>query len=156
MSSNENWNSNKKKTSDSTCNYFILTLSMEYTNLTLAKFYHIFQCSGHICMTKMDNFIRQPQKLKWPKNEYGLTLFSTWGGGTKSLLAPYRPDSSKNEWHTCQWSVNTILSITVTWKKNYETYYRSARVQVWSILKYLLTILNNFLCLSPSILLSLG
>jgi len=37
-------------------------------------------------------------------------------------------------------------------KKNYETYYRSARVQVWTISKYFLSISNNFLGLSLSIL----
>ena len=36
--------------------------------------------------------------------------------------------------------------------KNYETYYRSARVQVWTISKYFLSISNNFLGLSLSIL----
>ena len=40
------------------------------------------------------------------------------------------------------------------YNKNYETYYRSARVQVWTISKYLLT--NNFFSLSHSILLDLG
>ena len=40
--------------------------------------------------------------------------------------------------------------------KNYETYYRSARVQVLTISKYFLTISNNFLGLSHSILLYLG
>ena len=41
-------------------------------------------------------------------------------------------------------------------QKNYETHYRSARVQVWTISKYIWTILNNFLGLSCSILLYLG
>ena len=41
-------------------------------------------------------------------------------------------------------------------KKNYETYYRSARVQVLTISKYLLTKSNNFLGLYRSILVYLG
>ena len=41
-------------------------------------------------------------------------------------------------------------------ENNYETYFRRARVQVWTISKYFLTISNNFLSLSPSILLYLG
>ena len=40
--------------------------------------------------------------------------------------------------------------------KNYETYNRSARVQVWTKSKYLLTISNNFLGLSCSILVYFG
>ena len=46
----------------------------------------------------------------------------------------------------------TFINLTKgSHRKNYETYYRSARVQVWSISKYFLTISNNFLALSWSI-----
>ena len=41
-------------------------------------------------------------------------------------------------------------------KKYYETYYRSARVQVWTISRYSLTISNNFLGLSRRILVYFG
>ena len=51
------------------------------------------------------------------------------------------------------WKQCTVTGeICKTNKKNYETYYRSARVQVWTISKYFLSISNNFLGLSLSIL----
>ena len=47
-------------------------------------------------------------------------------------------------------SMNVGFQYARKWKK-YETYYRSARVQVWTISKYILTILNKFLALFYSI-----
>ena len=44
-----------------------------------------------------------------------------------------------------------IVSRGASEKKNYETYHRRARVQVWTISKNILTISDNFLRLSSSI-----
>ena len=52
--------------------------------------------------------------------------------------------------------VNICSFNVVSLEKNYKTYYRSARVQVWTISKYFLTISNNFLGLSCSISVYLG
>ena len=52
--------------------------------------------------------------------------------------------------------INLLQNSDLSKNKNYETYYRSARVQVRTISKYFLTLLNNFLGLFRSILLYLG
>ena len=81
--------------------------------------------------------------------------------GCSIFLIPYQNEYCgidlpiKNIFVGMSWHFNIrLLEI-----KNYETYYRSARVQVWTISEYLLTISNNillYLGLSQSILDYLG